>query len=84
MTTDKSRELGLKIRRIREAEGYGRAEFSELIGISKASLITVEKAQYAPRASVLLGVANAFPQYVYWLMTDRIQKKAGHVSPAGK
>ncbi len=81
MTTDKSRELGLKIRQIREAEGYGRAEFAKLLGISKASLITVERAQFAPRANVLLAVAEAFPQYAYWLMTDRIQKKAGHAAP---
>lgn len=81
MTTDKSRELGLKIRQIREAEGLGRAEFAKLIGISKASLITVERAQYAPRASVLLAVANAFPQYAYWMLTDQVQKKAGHLAP---
>ena len=81
MTMDKSRELGLKIRQIREAEGYGRAEFAELIGISKASLITVEKAQYAPRASVLVAVATVFPQYAYWMMTGQIQKKFGHIAP---
>lgn len=81
MTTDKSRELGLKIRQIREAEELGRAEFAKMIGISKASLITVERAQYAPRASVLLAVAKAFPHYAYWMMTDMVQKRAGHVSP---
>ena len=81
MTTDKSRELGLKIRRIREAEGLGRAVFAELLGISKASLITVERAQYAPRANVLLAVANAFPKYAYWMMTGKVQKKSGHIAP---
>lgn len=84
MTAEESRQLGIKIRCIREAEGLGRAEFAKLLDISKASLVTIERANYAPRASVLLRVAEAFPHYAFWLLTDKVQEEAGHYAPEKK
>ncbi|GAB2782196.1 hypothetical protein GCM10027040_05330 [Halomonas shantousis] len=73
--------IGEKIRALRDAEGMGRQEFSDVTGIPKNTLIRLEQGKNAPSGKVLLQVTNAFTKYTLWLMTDQINEEAGQISP---
>ncbi|NWO07559.1 MAG: helix-turn-helix transcriptional regulator [Alteromonadaceae bacterium] len=76
-----SNNLAQKIRRIREAETSGRAEFSELIGVPKKTLIGIEQTGRVPKGDLLQAICTQWPQYTLWLMTDQVNEAAGQVSP---
>lgn len=64
--------VGEKIRLIREGLGMGRQEFADKTGIAKGTLIRTEQGQNAPQISVLLKIAELWPEYSAYLLTDRI------------
>lgn len=76
--------LGKKIRKIREAETSGRAEFCRITGIKKQTLINIERGDVQPNATTLLKITEKFPQYAFWLVTDQVQVEAGHYKPRTK
>lgn len=81
MSGDASIEIGEKIRALREAEGMGRQEFSDLTGIPKNTLIRLEQGRNAPSGKVLMQVTQAFEKYTLWLMNGQVNEAAGQVSP---
>jgi DNA-binding XRE family transcriptional regulator len=74
-------DYGLKIRQIREAEGFGRSEFAKTINVPVKTLIGWETRGIEPKASAMTAVCQAFPQYTLWLMTDTVQPESGQISP---
>jgi len=76
-----SSEVGINIRKLREAENLGRAEFCEKTGIPKGTLTNTETGRREPKSGLVQAVCRAFPQYAYWLMTGLTDEKAGHISP---
>ncbi|MDR5865282.1 helix-turn-helix transcriptional regulator [Halomonas koreensis] len=76
-----SNDLAQKIRSIREAETSGRAEFSELIGVPKKTLIGIEQTGRVPKGDLLQAVCRQWPKYTMWLMTDQVDEASGQVSP---
>lgn len=81
MSDDASIVIGEKIRALREAEGMGRQEFSDLTGIPKNTLIRLEQGKNAPSGKVLMQITSAFHKYTLWLMTDQVSEEAGQISP---
>ncbi|ATJ83691.1 helix-turn-helix domain-containing protein [Halomonas beimenensis] len=81
MDGEASSVIGEKIRALREAEGMGRQEFSDLTGIPKNTLIRLEQGKNSPSGKVLMQVTNTFPQYTMWLMNDQVIEDAGQISP---
>ena len=75
--------IGERIRPIREALGMGRAEFAQLTGVSKATLISIEHGKQRPSEPVLEAIGRLWPEYAYWLMTGQLPPGDGpdHVSP---
>lgn len=73
--------IGEKIRALREAEGMGRQEFSDLTGIPKNTLIRLEQGKNAPSGKVLMQITSTFHKYTLWLMTDQVSEEAGQISP---
>ncbi|MCB4812429.1 helix-turn-helix domain-containing protein [Methylovorus menthalis] len=74
--------VGERIRLIREGLGMGRQEFADKTGIPKGTLIRTEQGQNAPQVSVLIKIADLWPEYAAYLLTDKtdvIQKKAGNI-----
>ncbi|WP_431025032.1 hypothetical protein [Halomonas sp. H5] len=76
-----SNDLAQKIRLIREVETSGRAEFSELIGVPKKTLIGIEQTGRVPKGDLLQAVCRQWPKYTMWLMTDQVNEEAGQISP---
>ncbi|MCE3026394.1 transcriptional regulator [Salinicola sp. DM10] len=76
-----SSDLAHKIRLIRETETSGRAEFSELIGVPKKTLIGIEQTGRVPKGDLLSAICNLWPKYTLWLMTDQVNEEAGQISP---
>lgn len=76
-----SSELAKKLRLIREVETSGRAEFSQVVGISKKTLESIEQSGRAPKGELLEAVCNQWPQYTLWLMTGQVNEAAGQISP---
>lgn len=74
-------DLAKRIRLIREVETSGRAEFSQLIGISKKTIEGLEQSGRTPKGEVLEAVCMQWPKYSLWLMTGQINEGAGQVSP---
>ncbi|WP_251978741.1 helix-turn-helix transcriptional regulator [Salinicola avicenniae] len=76
-----SSDLGKKVREIREAEGFGRQAFCDMIGVPKQTLINVEMGRSGPSGKLLAEVSQAFSKYTLWLMTNQTNEEAGQVSP---
>ncbi|MBE0489925.1 MAG: helix-turn-helix transcriptional regulator [Halomonas sp.] len=81
MNDQASSSFGEKIREIREAEGMGRQEFSDVTGIPKNTLIRLEQGKNEPSAKVLSQVCKEFGKYTVWLMADQVNEEAGQISP---
>lgn len=64
--------IGEKIRLIRECLGMGRQAFAEKTGIAKGTLIRTEQGQNSPQVAVLLKIAELWPQFAAYLLTDDI------------
>ncbi|ACT52147.1 helix-turn-helix domain-containing protein [Methylovorus glucosotrophus] len=72
---------GKRIRLVREHLGLGRAEFCNETGIPKQSLINYETERTKANAEVLGAIANKWPEYAAYLLTDKtfvIQKNPEH------
>lgn len=76
-----SSELTKRMREIREAETSGRHEFSQLVGINKKTLESLEQTGRAPKGELLEAVCAQWPQYTLWLMTGQVNEEAGQISP---
>lgn len=76
-----SRDLGKKIREIREVQGMSREAFAVTHGLPYGTVMNLEQGRTDPRSSILLKICKAYPQYALWLTTDQIQPEAGHISP---
>jgi transcriptional regulator with XRE-family HTH domain len=50
----------------------GRQEFVDKTGIPKGTLIGVEQGSREPKASILIAVATAFPEYAEYLISDQV------------
>ncbi len=70
-----------RLRKIREAETSGRAEFANVIDVPKSTIASYEQSGNAPRIDVLEKVAKKWPQYAYWLLTGKTSSKDGHTKP---
>lgn len=68
--------IGERIRKLREEElEMGRAEFSEITGIPKQTLIKIEQGQTDPRVSTLLKITDKYPDYAAWLIAVKVDSK---------
>jgi transcriptional regulator with XRE-family HTH domain len=74
-------DLAKRIRLIREAETSGRAEFSQLIGISKKTIEGMEQTGRTPKGELLEAVCKQWPKYTLWLMTGMTDETCGQISP---
>jgi len=70
-----STPIGEKIRNIRESLGMGRQEFVDTTGIAKGTLIGIEQNRQEPKAGVLIAIAEAWPEYAAYLLTDNVEIK---------
>lgn len=50
----------------------GRQEFADKTGIAKGTLIRTEQGQNSPQVNVLLKIAEFWPEYAAFLLTDQI------------
>ena len=74
-------DLAKRIRLIREADTSGRAEFSQLIGISKKTIEGMEQTGRTPKGELLEAVCKQWPKYTLWLMTGMTDETCGQISP---
>lgn len=72
-----------KIEKVRAAESLTQAEFALKIGVSVNTLIAMKSRGSSPRFEVVEKVAEVWPQYAYWLITDRTDPP-NHISPIGE
>ncbi|SNS03313.1 Helix-turn-helix domain-containing protein [Methylobacillus rhizosphaerae] len=70
-----SSAVGKKIRAIRENLGMGRQEFADTTGIPKGTLIGIEQDRHEPKAGVLEAIADHWPEYAAYLLTDNTSVK---------
>lgn len=53
----------------------GRQEFADKTGIAKGTLIRTEQGQNSPQVAVLLKIAELWPEYSAFLLTDETDVK---------
>lgn len=53
----------------------GRAEFSQATGIPKDTLIGAELNRREPKAGILMSIAQQWPEYAAYLLTDDTSAK---------
>ncbi|MES1983222.1 MAG: helix-turn-helix transcriptional regulator [Pseudomonadota bacterium] len=70
-----STPIGEKIRNVREALGMGRQEFVDKTGIPKGTLIGIEQGNREPKAGILIAIAQAWPEYAAYLLSDEVVKQ---------
>ncbi|MEZ0233097.1 MAG: helix-turn-helix domain-containing protein [Methylophilaceae bacterium] len=68
-----STKVGEKIRQIRECLKIERTEFSQMTGIPRDTLVSVEIGRREPGAGILIAVAEQWPEYATYLLTDKIE-----------
>jgi len=56
----------------------GRQEFVDKTGIPKNSLIGIEVGKHEPGAKVLITIAQAWPEYAAYLLTDDVDVVQKH------
>ncbi|OAM52698.1 hypothetical protein A7981_04395 [Methylovorus sp. MM2] len=66
-------DTGKKIKLVREATGLKREEFSVRTGVPIGTLIGVEQGRHEPKAGVLKSIAEQWPEYAAYLLTDKIE-----------
>ncbi|WIX31595.1 hypothetical protein QO259_12285 [Salinicola sp. JS01] len=76
-----SSELARRMREIREVETTGRHEFSQLIGVAKKTVESIEQTGRAPKGEMLEAICVQWPKYALWLMTGQVDEAAGQISP---
>lgn len=69
---------GKKIRNVRETLKMGRGEFAEKTGINKRTLIGVETSDREIMSGILTAIAQAWPEYAAYLLTDETGIKQKH------
>ncbi|EPN2803300.1 helix-turn-helix domain-containing protein [Serratia marcescens] len=81
--TDSS-SAGKKIRQIREAEGIGRTQLAEMIGVPYNTLTNYEMKgiQMTERSLMLFTSHPRFQKYTLWLMTGQTAPAAGQIAPS--
>lgn len=57
----------------------GRHEFADKTGIAKGTLIRVEQGQNSPHADVLIRIAEIWPEFAAYLLTEKSDIK--QISP---
>ncbi|MBY0576421.1 MAG: helix-turn-helix domain-containing protein [Gallionellaceae bacterium] len=67
-----STPIGEKIRHVRETLKMGRQEFVDKTAIAKGTLIGIEQGRQEPKAGVLIAIAQAWPEYAAYLLTDEV------------
>lgn len=50
----------------------GRQEFVDKTAIAKGTLIGIEQGRQEPKAGVLIAIAQAWPEYAAYLLTDEV------------
>lgn len=73
-----SSDTGKKIRAIRESLELGRHEFAEITGIPKGTLIGIEQQRQEPKAGVLVAIADKWPEFAAYLLTDKFDVEQRH------
>lgn len=79
-----SRDVGEKLRLIREAEGLSREEFEQLTGVPAGNLKRYETGRIKSIGSEFLIKVTRhqqFMKYTLWLMTDQTAPESGQISP---
>jgi|TARA_R110001583_G_scaffold185024_1_gene344724 DNA-binding XRE family transcriptional regulator len=76
-----SKTDGEKIREIREAEGMGRQEFSEVTGIKKQTLISTETGRMTCSLKTVRQITAVFPKYRMWLVDNQVDEEKGQINP---
>ncbi|MCB4810593.1 helix-turn-helix domain-containing protein [Methylovorus menthalis] len=66
-----SNSIGKRIKLVRETIGMKREEFSVETGVPIGTLIGIEQGRHEPKAGVLISIANKWPQYAAYLLTDK-------------
>lgn len=61
--------LGDRIRIIRKTNRLNQHEFSNLIGISQATLSELEQGKYNPSLETILSIHKVFKTNISWLLT---------------
>lgn len=70
-----------RIRMVREAHQLSQAAFADRIGVSVRSIHTIEYRGTSASVQVVAAVAEQWPEYSYWLLTGKVNLKAGQIRP---
>ncbi|MBC54101.1 MAG: transcriptional regulator [Gammaproteobacteria bacterium] len=76
-------DIGVKIKKMREAEALSQFNFAVETGINMGTLRHYESGRSTPGGKELLKITQhpQFQKYTLWLMTDQTAPEAGQVSP---
>lgn len=68
----KVNDIGLRIRRLREEQGFTRNEISEEFGISHQSLFRIETCNTIPSIDLIVKFANKYKVRLDYLITGKV------------
>jgi len=71
-----SNDLAQKIRLVRDSCGMSRQVFASEIGVSSRTIEAIENKGSIPRGDVLEKIAQRWPRYALWLLTDKVEPPA--------
>ena len=62
----------------------GRTLFCRKHGLKEPTLVSIEAGRSKPGADILAIFANAYPQYILWILTGKTNSKLGQAKPPVK
>ncbi|MGL5947656.1 MAG: helix-turn-helix domain-containing protein [Aeromonas sp.] len=76
-------QVGHKIRHMREALGYSRPKFAQLLDVPATTLKNYELGYREVGGSFLIALTRhpQFYPYTLWLMTDKTAESVGQIKP---
>ncbi len=73
---DKKKEMGLKLKKIREDLGLTQAEFSKKVSLTQAAISQFEKAERFPSSDALQRIAKGLGVTVDFILSTSDEEKA--------
>jgi transcriptional regulator with XRE-family HTH domain len=76
-----STTINERILKLRKSTGLGRTLFCREHGLKESTLTSIERGDRKPGADILAIYANAYPQYILWILTGTTNTKVGQIRP---
>lgn len=75
--------ISIRIRKLREQEGYSRRDMEKKTGIPEYTWEAIETGKQAVKEEHIMAAAKLWPTFKYWLVFGETAPEVGQIRPPG-